>query len=132
MNAPAQPKTACVLLVEDEAFLREIAAEQLQDAGYAVVAVGDGDAGLRALQSDAPFDVLVSDIRLPGLNGYELAEAGRTLRPELKLILMTGYAPRVPPTLEPFVYRILQKPFRIASLRGVVADALGGADTAPA
>ena len=124
---PADSKLVHVLVVEDEAFLREVVAESLQEAGYEVAHVGDGDAGLAVLQSDAPVDVLVSDIRLPGISGYELATAGRALRPGLKMILMTGYAPSLPPDLKPAVFRVLQKPFRIDSLAGVVAAALIGA-----
>ena len=123
----ADSKLVHVLVVEDEAFLREVVAESLQEAGYEVAHVGDGDAGLAVLQSDAPVDVLVSDIRLPGMSGYELATAGRALRPGLKMILMTGYAPSLPPDLKPAVFRVLQKPFRIDSLAGVVAAALIGA-----
>lgn len=123
----ADSKLVHVLVVEDEAFLREVVAESLQEAGYEVAHVGDGDAGLAVLRSDAPVDVLVSDIRLPGISGYELATAGRALRPGLKMILMTGYAPSLPPDLKPAVFRVLQKPFRIDSLAGVVAAALIGA-----
>jgi len=124
VNVAADSKAVHVLVVEDEAFLREVVAESLQEAGYKVAHVGSGDAGLAVLQSDAPVDVLVSDIRLPGLSGYELAAAGKSLRPDLKMILMTGYAPSLPPELKPAVYRVLQKPFRIDSLPGVVAAAL--------
>jgi DNA-binding NtrC family response regulator len=125
MSTAADSKVVHVLVVEDEAFLREVVAESLQEAGYEVAHVGNGEAGLAVLQSDAPVDVLVSDIRLPGLSGYELAAAGKSLRPDLKMILMTGYAPSLPPELKPAVYRVLQKPFRIDSLAGVVAAALG-------
>ena len=125
MSIAANSKAVHVLVVEDEAFLREVVAESLQEAGYEVEHVCNGDAGLAVLQSDAPVDVLVSDIRLPGISGYELAAAGKSLRPQMKMILMTGYAPSLPPELEPAVYRVLQKPFRIDSLPGVVAAALG-------
>lgn len=116
---------ANILLVEDEAVLRELAAENLADAGFNVVEASDGTTGLDALQSDIPIDVLLSDIKLPGMNGYELAEAGKALRPELIVILMTGYAPLpLPQTLESVVYRILQKPFKLEALPDTVAAAL--------
>lgn len=114
-----------ILLVEDEAVLRELAAENLLDAGYSVMEAGDGTEGLEALRSDVPIDVLLSDIKLPGMNGYELAEAAKALRPQLKVILMTGYAPTpLPPKLERVVYRVLQKPFEIEALPGMIAAAL--------
>ncbi len=130
MMMVAEAKAGRLLVVEDEAFLREVIAESLEETGYEVVAVGDGGAGLAVLESDAAFDVLVSDIRLPGISGYELAAAGKALRPELRVILMTGYAPSLPSELKSAVYRVLQKPFRIDSLAGVVAAALAGADAA--
>ncbi|HET6655071.1 MAG TPA: response regulator [Gammaproteobacteria bacterium] len=114
-----------ILLVEDEDILREMAAENLADAGYTVVQAGDGASGLEALQSDIPIDVLLSDIKLPGMDGYQLAEAARALRPDLKVILMTGYAPSpLPPVLERVVYRVLQKPFTLEVLPDTVAEAL--------
>lgn len=128
----AADRQSRLLVVEDEAFLREVVAESLEEAGYAVVSVADGVAGLTVLQSETPVDLLVSDIRLPGINGYELAAAGKALRPDLKVILMTGYAPSLPPELQHVVYRVLQKPFRIDSLVGVVAAALAGAGEATA
>ena len=115
-----------VLLVEDEAVLRELAAENLQEAGYSVTEAGDGPGGLEALRSDSAIDVLLSDIKLPGMNGYQLAEAGRALRPDLKIILMTGYAPGpMPPELQNTVFRVLQKPFELDVLADTVAAALG-------
>jgi len=127
------PTASHILLVEDEAVLRELAAENLADAGYSVVEAGDGAAGLEALQSDIRIDVLLSDIKLPGMNGYELAEAGKALRPDLKVILMTGYAPApLPPTLERVVYRVLQKPFALEMLPGMIAAALDKPEAGPA
>ncbi|HEX6559255.1 MAG TPA: response regulator [Longimicrobiales bacterium] len=121
----AETTTSSILLVEDEAILRELTAENLLDAGYRVVEAGDGTAGLEALRSDMHIDVLLSDIKLPGMNGYELAEAAKALRPQLKVILMTGYAPTpLPPKLERMVYRVLQKPFEIEALPDMIADAL--------
>lgn len=115
-----------VLLVEDEPFLRELVMESLQDAGYSVVEASDGNSGLQALQSDQRIDVLLSDIKLPDIDGYQVAESARTLRPGVKVILMTGYAPSpLPAALQSVVYRVLQKPFSLDTLPDTVAAALG-------
>jgi DNA-binding NtrC family response regulator len=71
------------------------------------------------------IDVLLSDIKLPDIDGYEVARIGKKLRPELKVILMTGYAPSpLPPALQTQVFRVLQKPFSLSSLPDTVAAAL--------
>ncbi|MGN2248167.1 response regulator [Frateuria sp. GZRR35] len=122
---PAADTAPHILLVEDEAFLRELVMEGLQDAGFSVVEASDGTSGVQALQSDLRIDVLLSDIKLPDIDGYQVAEAARTLRPGLKVILMTGYAPSpLPPTLQTVVYRVLQKPFSLETLPGMVNAAL--------
>jgi CheY-like chemotaxis protein len=119
------PSAPHVLLVEDEAFLRELVMENLQDAGYSVFEAGDGNAGVDVLRSDARIDVLLSDIKLPDIDGYEVARIGKKLRPELKVILMTGYAPSpLPPALQAQVNRVLQKPFSLNTLPDTVAAAL--------
>jgi CheY-like chemotaxis protein len=116
-----------VLLVEDEAFLRELVMEGLQDAGFSVVEASDGTSGVQALKSDQRIDLLLSDIKLPDIDGYQVAEAARTLRPGVKVILMTGYAPSpLPPALQSVVYRVLQKPFSLESLPDMVTAALEG------
>lgn len=121
----AETPTPRVLLVEDEAFLRELVMEGLKDAGYSVLEASDGSAGLQALQSDLKIDLLLSDIKLPDIDGYRVAEAGAALRPGLKVILMTGYAPSpLPPALRSVVYRVLQKPFSLETLPGTIAAAL--------
>jgi CheY-like chemotaxis protein len=114
-----------ILLVEDEAFLRELVMEGLQDAGFSVLEASDGTSGVQALKSDQRIDVLLSDIKLPDIDGYQVAEAARTLRPGVKVILMTGYAPTpLPPALQSVVYRVLQKPFSLETLPGMVTAAL--------
>ncbi|MGN2253749.1 response regulator [Frateuria sp. GZRe12] len=122
---PSADTATHILLVEDEAFLRELVMEGLQDAGFNVLEASDGTSGVQALKSDQRIDVLLSDIKLPDIDGYQVAEAARTLRPGLKVILMTGYAPSpLPPTLQSVVYRVLQKPFSLETLPGMVNAAL--------
>jgi len=81
-----------VLVVEDEPVIRGLIAEVLADLGYQVLEAADGPAGVALLQSSRRIDLLVTDVGLPGLNGRQIAEAGRAARPDLKVLFMTGYA----------------------------------------
>ena len=82
---------ARVLLAEDEALVRELAIEDLSDAGYEVVAARDGDEALAILQQDTRFDLLFTDIRMPGeLDGWQLAEEAKRLIPGIVVIYASG------------------------------------------
>ena len=81
-----------VLVVEDEAVVRLLIVEVLNDLGYQPLETADSAAALRILQSSQRVDLLVSDIGLPGLNGRQLADAARVERPALKVLFVTGYA----------------------------------------
>jgi CheY-like chemotaxis protein len=64
----------------------------LQDLGYTALEAGDGTAALTIVQSAVRIDLLVTDVGLPGLNGRQLAEAARRVRPGLRVLFITGYA----------------------------------------
>ena len=81
-----------VLVVEDEPVVRGLIVELLNELGYHTLEAPDGPKGLEMLQSKRHIDLLVTDIGLPGLNGRQVADAGRLLRPGLKILFMTGYA----------------------------------------
>jgi PAS domain S-box-containing protein len=81
-----------VLLVEDDIVVRGLILETLAELGYRALEASDGPAGIRILESDARIDLLVTDIGLPGLNGRQVADRGREVRPGLKVLFMTGYA----------------------------------------
>jgi PAS domain S-box-containing protein len=81
-----------VLLVEDDAVVRGLILETLSELGYRAIEAADGPSGVRILESDERIDLLVTDIGLPGLNGRQVADRGRELRPGLKVLFMTGYA----------------------------------------
>ena len=91
-NVPKAQSGETVLVIEDEAAVRELVTELLNDLGYRALEAGDGPAGLRILQSAERIDLLVSDIGLPGMNGRQVAEAARVQRPDLKVLFITGYA----------------------------------------
>jgi len=81
-----------VLVVEDEPVVRSLVVEVLTDLGYQAVEAADGPSGLRYLESKRRVDLLVTDVGLPGLNGRQLADHARALRPDLKVLFITGYA----------------------------------------
>ena len=82
-----------ILLVDDQSMVREPLVEVLAGLGYRVIQAGDGAQGLKILNSTQQVDLLISDVGLPGhMNGQQLADAGRKLRPELKVLFITGYA----------------------------------------
>lgn len=84
--------TAAVLLVEDELLVRELIQDALDERGLIVLSAGDGQAACRRLEQAEPR-VLVTDINLgPGPDGFDVAKRGRELRPDLKVVYITGHA----------------------------------------
>jgi CheY-like chemotaxis protein len=120
----------CVLLIEDEATIRVLITEVLEDAGYQVVSAADGATGLRTLQSLKRVDLLITDVGLPGgMNGRQVADAARVGLPNLKVLFITGYAENAAvgngllgPDME-----VLTKPFEISLLAKKVHDMTGKA-----
>jgi CheY-like chemotaxis protein len=110
-----------VLVVEDELTVRMLVTETLAELGYAALEAHDGPSGLRVLQSDARVDLLVTDVGLPGLNGRQLADAARLIRPGLRVLFMTGYAHNAAigqgSALEVGM-EIISKPFALDALAG--------------
>jgi CheY-like chemotaxis protein len=82
-----------VLVIDDEPSIRMLITDVLCDTGYSVLEASDGPAGLRVLQSAARIDLLITDVGLPGgMNGRQVADAARSLRPDLRVLFITGYA----------------------------------------
>ena len=82
-----------VLVVDDEPTVRMLITEVLDDLGYAAIEAADGHGAIDILRSNRRIDLLITDVGLPGgLNGRQVADAGRTVRPELKVIFITGFA----------------------------------------
>ncbi|WP_205691866.1 hybrid sensor histidine kinase/response regulator [Caulobacter soli] len=117
-----------VLIIEDEPIVRGLALEVLGELGYRTLEAGDGPAGLAILRSAARIDLLITDIGLPGgLNGRQVADAARVLRPDLKVLLMTGYAENAAlakGVLEPGM-SMITKPFAMDVLTSRVRSILG-------
>jgi PAS domain S-box-containing protein len=89
----AQVPSATVLIIDDEPAIRMLAAEVLEELGYATLQAEDGPSGLVLLRSPAAIDLLITDVGLPnGMNGRQVADAAKVLRPALKVLFITGYA----------------------------------------
>jgi len=116
-----------ILLVEDEAMLRAIAMEMLEDAGFTVFQAGDGEEALALLKQNPGIDLLVSDIKMPRMDGYALAQEGLSFKPTLKVLLMTGYAQDPPPHLQTRGIRMLYKPFNLDRLCQMAGEILTAA-----
>lgn len=81
-----------VLVVEDEPVVRGVILEMLSEQGYQTLEAFDGPSGLQILRGDEPIDLLITDVGLPGMNGRQLADQAREIRPGLKILFITGYA----------------------------------------
>ncbi len=112
-----------ILVAEDEAMLRVIAVEMLEDVGFQVFEACDGAEALDLLKAHPQIALLVSDIKMPRMDGYALVEAGLALRPDLKVLLMTGYSQVPPPqVLKAREIQILHKPFNLERLCALAAE----------
>ena len=117
-----------VLVVEDEPVVRGLIVEVLSELGYQAIEAADGPQGLEILQGPARIDLLVTDIGLPGLNGRQVADGARIVRPELKVLFMTGYAENAALAsgfLEPGM-ALITKPFALDVLASRIREIIEG------
>ena len=130
----AEPGTETILLVEDEANLRYLARQYLEKQGYKVIEAADGAVAMQiAVAHEAVIHLLLTDVIMPGMNGRELAQRISEIRPNVKVLYMSGYTENVighNGTLEPGV-RLLQKPFNLRDLRTAVREVLDARPTPP-
>ena len=108
-----------ILVVEDEASLRRVVVRHLEYLGYSVISAADGMEAVSVIKSTEPIDFLLSDLMLPGgISGRRVAEEMRRHRPEVKILLMSGYADETlkredtPDSAD----TLLNKPFRRSEL----------------
>ncbi len=127
--------SATVLVVEDEAGVREIACAILSDLGYRVLEAVDGEDALRVFGTNlASVDLLLTDVVLPGkVRGRELAERVQALRPEVRVLFMSGYTENSivhHGRLDDGVH-LVGKPFKREQLARKVAEVLKGVAAPP-
>jgi PAS domain S-box-containing protein len=126
-----EPGTETILLVEDEANLRYLARQYLEKQGYRVIEAADGAVAMQiAVAHEGVIHLLLTDVIMPGMNGRELAQRISEIRPNVKILYMSGYTENVigrNGTLDAGV-RLLQKPFSLRDLKSKVREVL---DTIP-
>jgi len=118
---------ARILIAEDEEALCAMCARALSSAGHDVTTACDGSEALDLLKREGGrFDLLVTDIRMPVMDGIALSLAAARDFPDLVILLMTGYADQRERAhgLDALIHDVIQKPFSLAGLRGAVAEAL--------
>jgi CheY-like chemotaxis protein len=118
-----------ILVVEDDPLVRNLVAQRLRELGYRILDAAEAAGALRILESEAPIDLLLTDVVLPGaLTGRDLADTARKLRPGLKVLFSSGYTQSSidhQGKLDPGV-EFLPKPFRRAELAAKVRAVLDG------
>lgn len=116
-----------ILIAEDEEVLRAMCARALLTEGHHVETAGDGSEALEILiRERGRFDLLLTDVRMPIMDGIALALAAARDFPDLTILLMTGYADQRERAkgLDALVHDVIAKPFSVAELRGAVSEAL--------
>ena len=118
-----------ILIAEDDPAVQHFVMRALTHRGHAVTVVDDGLAALEALR-ERTFDLLLTDIVMPGLDGIALALKVSKDYPDLPILLMTGYAAerQRAHNLEELVHRVISKPFSLREICHLVDEALGVAD----
>jgi PAS domain S-box-containing protein len=125
---PVEVRRPKILVVEDQEAVRAVACGFLEDFGYEIVEAGDGFEALSRLQEHDDIDLMFSDVVMPGgMNGFDLAQAAQSMKPELKIVHTSGYPKGAmvhqdePRFKEGF---IIMKPYRREDLQKIIKDAL--------
>ena len=117
-----------VLVVEDQEAVRAVACGFLEDFGYDVIEAGDGFQALAQLQENADVDLMFTDVVMPGgMNGFDLAQAAQSLKPNLKIVHTSGYPKGAMVHQDEPRFKngfIIMKPYRREELQKIIRDAL--------
>jgi two-component system cell cycle response regulator CpdR len=119
---------ARILLADDDAAARDLVQRALAVDGHAVTCTQDGAEALEQLQASAPpFDLLIADVQMPGVDGIVLAERSLDLHPSLRVILISGFADEIDRArhLTSRAAHVVAKPITLEGIRTAVKAALG-------
>jgi two-component system, cell cycle response regulator CpdR len=118
---------ARILIAEDEESLRSLVQRAIAEDGHEVIAAADGAEALDFLTiADGAFDLMLTDIKMPVMDGIALALAAARDYPKLTILLMTGYADQRERAygLDALIHGVITKPFTVADIQAAVAKAL--------
>jgi CheY-like chemotaxis protein len=118
---------AKILIAEDDDAIRKLVVRALNQDGHTVTAASDGRVALDALnQEDSKFDLLLTDVKMPVMDGIALALTAGREHPDLAILMMTGFADQRERAheLDAFVHDVINKPFTLKQIRGAVQEAL--------
>jgi CheY-like chemotaxis protein len=112
-----------ILLVDDDDDVRDYIATVLEEAGYDVRVAARGEAAVKLLTAGEPFDLLITDVVMPGWDGPELARRVKSMRPDLRVLYITGFTRHIAPA-ELSNAEVLDKPFQREKLLHAVRHVL--------
>ena len=117
---------ARILIAEDEAAVRMLLVRAFTQDGHEVVSAPDGAAAFEQIGAADPFDLLLTDIQMPVMDGIALALAAKRDHPDLTILLMTGYTDQRERAqgMKALIHDIVQKPFSLAEIRASLNEAL--------
>jgi CheY-like chemotaxis protein len=118
---------ARILIADDDDAIRSLVVRALIDDGHDLTAASNGSAALDALtEHDGNFDLLLSDVKMPVMDGIDLVFAAGLGHPQMTIMLMTGYADQRERAngLDAFVHDVIAKPFSVEQIKGAVREAL--------
>jgi CheY-like chemotaxis protein len=119
-GAGAMDKNGCrgkVLVVEDVMLIRMATMDMIEQLGFSGVEAGDGAQALALLREDGEIEILFTDLGLPGMNGRQLVDQARRLKPGLKVIIASGYSTEAAAGPEDKDIVHLTKPYDLNQLR---------------
>lgn len=127
-ESASQSERPLVLIVDDEAPIRELQSRMLTQAGFETLLEDEAEKALNVIRSGKPVDLVIADVHMPGMNGDEMARRIRALRPDLKILFVTGFADTLF-TTQPVLWEnqaYLDKPFTRRGLLEAVSLLLDG------
>lgn len=115
-----------ILLAEDDITLACVIEEALKDVAVTTIVASDGASALTALRENPTVPLLLTDVRMPNMDGYELVKRALIELPDLKVVIMTGYMEENPPdaVLQAREFRFLRKPISTAALQSLIVELL--------